>query len=88
MKKEDGDPDLILILSCLWDTNRWRVLTIRLVSPQCRVLVRWGPDGITEYRQNCERFLTFIRETFSPDVTQLVWLTSPPVSLDSLGWKS
>ena len=23
VKKEDGDPDLILILSCLWDTNRW-----------------------------------------------------------------
>ena len=22
VKKEDGDPDLILILSCLWDTNR------------------------------------------------------------------
>ena len=23
VKKEDGDPDVILILSCLWDTNRW-----------------------------------------------------------------
>ena len=22
VKEEDGDPDLILILSCLWDTNR------------------------------------------------------------------
>ena len=65
VKKEDGDPDLILILSCLWDTNRW------------------GPDGISNYTQNCPAFLDFIRETFPPDITQLVWLTSPPVSIRS-----
>jgi len=23
VKEEDGEPDLIMILSCLWDTNRW-----------------------------------------------------------------
>ena len=61
-----GSPDLILILSALWDINRW------------------GPDGIPNYIKNCRSFLSLIRRTF-PSSTQLIWLTSPPISVDVWG---
>ena len=65
-KRRHGSPDLILILSALWDINRW------------------GPDGIPNYIKNCRKFLTTIKNTFSSS-TQLIWLTSPPISVEIWG---
>jgi len=65
-KRKYGQPDLILILSALWDINRW------------------GPEGIPNYIKNCRKFLNLIKNTFSPS-TQLIWLTSPPISVDVWG---
>ena len=45
---------------------------------------RWGRDGIDQYKSNCDRFLSFIRSTF-PTLTQLIWLTSPPVAVEVWG---
>jgi len=65
-KRRHGSPDLILILSALWDINRW------------------GPEGIPNYIKNCRKFLTLIKNTFSSS-TQLIWLTSPPISVEIWG---
>ena len=65
-KRIYGSPDLILILSALWDINRW------------------GPEGIPNYIKNCRKFLNLIKNTFSSS-TQLIWLTSPPISVDVWG---
>ena len=65
-KRRHGPPDLVLILSALWDINRW------------------GPEGIPNYIKNCRKFLRLIKETFPP-TTQLIWLTSPPISVDVWG---
>jgi len=65
-KRRHGNPDLILILSALWDINRW------------------GPEGIPNYIKNCRKFLNLIKNTFPPS-TQLIWLTSPPISVDVWG---
>jgi len=65
-KRKHGAPDLILILSALWDINRW------------------GPDGIPNYIKNCRSFLSLVRRNL-PSSTQLIWLTSPPISVDVWG---
>jgi len=65
-KRRHGHPDLILILSALWDINRW------------------GPNGIPNYINNCERFLKFVKDEFRSK-TQLIWLTCPPISVEVWG---
>jgi len=64
--RKHGPPDLILVLSALWDINRW------------------GPEGITDYRTNCRRLLSLVSREF-PSSTQLIWLTSPPISVEIRG---
>jgi len=65
-KRKYGSPDLILVLSALWDINRW------------------GPEGIPDYIKNCRRLLNLVKNTFSSS-TQLIWLTSPPISVEIWG---
>merc|ERR1719193_2618843 len=65
-KRRHGSPDLILVLSALWDINRW------------------GPEGIPNYIKNCRKLLSLVKNTFSYS-TQLIWLTSPPISVDIWG---
>ena len=65
-KRMHGSPDLILVLSALWDINRW------------------GPEGIPNYIKNCRKLLSLVKNTFSYS-TQLIWLTSPPISVDIWG---
>ena len=65
-KRKHVPPDLILVLSALWDINRW------------------GPSGISDYRNNCKRLLSFVYHIFPAD-TQLIWLTSPPISVEIWG---
>jgi len=65
-KRRHGSPDLILVLSALWDINRW------------------GPEGIPNYIKNCRKLLSLVKNTFSSS-TQLIWLTSPPISVDIWG---
>ena len=65
-RERHGDPDLILVLSALWDINRW------------------GPRGIDDYKVNCKDLLGKVKSMF-PESTQLVWLTSPPISVDVWG---
>jgi len=65
-KRKYGSPDLILVLSSLWDINRW------------------GPEGIPNYIKNCRRLLSLVSNTLSPS-TQLIWLTSPPISVEICG---
>ena len=65
-QSKHGDPDVILVLSALWDINRW------------------GPRGIEEYSHNCKKLLRKVKTVF-PKWTQLIWLCSPPISVEVEG---
>ena len=39
--RRDGDPDLILVLSCLWDINRWGSGGIEKYKTNCKELLRF-----------------------------------------------
>lgn len=69
VKAEDGKaPDLVIVLSCIWDINRW------------------GPGGIDKYKDNCKMLMEFLTSSSSESKdTQVVWLTSPPISVDVWG---
>jgi len=65
-KETRSPPDVILVLSALWDINRW------------------GPEGIDEYLDNCPRLLRLLTASFPPS-SQVIWLTSPPISVEVMG---
>jgi len=65
-KKRDDPPDIVLVLSALWDINRW------------------GPHGISDYKENCPKLLKLLTASY-PQSTQVIWLTSPPIAVEIWG---
>eukprot|EP00095_Tigriopus_kingsejongensis_P009287 maker-scaffold175_size286436-snap-gene-1.51 protein:Tk09287 transcript:maker-scaffold175_size286436-snap-gene-1.51-mRNA-1 annotation:"FAM113A" len=45
---------------------------------------RWGPLGIEEYRKNIQRLFDLLEHCL-PSRSQVVWMTTPPISVDIRG---
>lgn len=45
---------------------------------------RWGPSGIEEYKFNLHKLMDLLTETL-PRHTQVVWMTTPPISVEIRG---
>lgn len=75
-KEKKGDPDLIIILSALWDINRWGPRWFCVNFQICCYFVCCS--GIEFYKKNCKALLQKVKKScsdVSKYVLQLVVLT-------------
>jgi hypothetical protein len=45
---------------------------------------RWGPRGIEEFKENVPKLMQLFKSLL-PDYTQLIWMTTPPISVEVRG---
>jgi len=45
---------------------------------------RWGPKGIDDFKENVPKLMKLFKGLL-PDYTQLMWMTTPPISVDVRG---
>ena len=62
-KEKKGDPDLIIILSALWDINRWGPRFVSILIHFVSLITTWVLcSGIEFYKKNCKALLEKVKQ--------------------------
>lgn len=47
-------------------------------------ILRWGPNGVTEYKRNIVELMKILKSCLSPK-TLVIWTTTPPIAAEPCG---
>ncbi|KAL0270259.1 UNVERIFIED_CONTAM: hypothetical protein PYX00_007729 [Menopon gallinae] len=84
--------EFMFLTECLSDDVREKIQTYHATETPDIIIMnsclwditRWGPEGVTRYKQNIRELLKLFRE-YLPSKTLVIWTTTPPLSSEPQG---
>ena len=80
LEEDGGSPDVVIVLSCIWDINRWGSGGIDKYKTNCQSLL----DYFEPFKKT-QVLRSFILLILSHSSLKVIWLTCPPISVEVWG---